>query len=157
MRPGARPGHHAESGRGAAGRGRGPATTRRTVARKSRSELAGEPGRVQAHVGTAAYGPPVDDALLFRVVDALDGVADETGRTVPQVAINWLLQRPTVASVILGARTEAQLRDNLRAVGWRLTPGHVARRDAASAVTPAYPQFAYHRQAGFARRNPVPV
>ncbi|GAA4447175.1 aldo/keto reductase [Phytohabitans houttuyneae] len=103
---------------------------------------------------TADFGPPVDDEHLFRVVDALDAVAEETGRAVPQVAINWLLQRPTVASVIVGARDEAQLRQNLGAVGWSLTPDQVARLDAASARTAPYPYFPYHRQEGFARLNP---
>ncbi len=103
---------------------------------------------------TADKGPPVADELLFRVVDALDAVAAETGRTLPQVAINWLLQRPTVATVIVGARDEAQLRQNLGAVGWALTPEQMARLDAASAVTPAYP---YWHQRGFAERNPPPV
>jgi aryl-alcohol dehydrogenase-like predicted oxidoreductase len=103
---------------------------------------------------TAEYGPPVDDEHLFRVVDALDAIAEETGRAVPQVAINWLLQRPTVASVIVGARDEAQLRQNLGAVGWSLTSEQVARLDAASARTAPYPYFPYHRQEGFARLNP---
>ncbi|HEY1308096.1 MAG TPA: aldo/keto reductase, partial [Vicinamibacterales bacterium] len=84
----------------------------------------------------------------------LDAIAKETGRTIPQIAINWLLQRPTVSSVILGARTEAQLRDNLGAVGWQLTSEQIARLDAASAVTPAYPYFPYRRQEGFARLSP---
>ena len=99
-------------------------------------------------------GPPVADEYVYRVVDALDAVAAETGRTVPQVALNWLLGRPTVATVILGARDEGQLRDNLGAVGWALTPAQVARLDAASAVTPPYP---YWHQRGFAERNPPPV
>ncbi|MFF2142953.1 aldo/keto reductase [Kitasatospora sp. NPDC058190] len=103
---------------------------------------------------TADYGPPVEDELLYRVVDALDGVAAETGRTVAQVAINWLLRRPTVSSVIIGARNEEQLRQNLGAVGWSLTPEQVARLDAASARTAPYPYFPYHRQAAFARLNP---
>jgi aryl-alcohol dehydrogenase-like predicted oxidoreductase len=99
-------------------------------------------------------GPPVADEAVYTVVDALDAVAAEAGRTVPQVALNWLLRRPTVSSVIIGARDEAQLRDNLGAVGWSLTPEQVARLDAASAVTPAYP---YWHQQGFAERNPPPV
>ncbi|HTT83590.1 MAG TPA: aldo/keto reductase, partial [Rhizomicrobium sp.] len=70
-------------------------------------------------------GPQVDDEYLYRVVDALDAVARETGKTIPQVALNWLLQRPTVSTVIIGARNEAQLRDNLGAVGWNLTPHQV--------------------------------
>jgi aryl-alcohol dehydrogenase-like predicted oxidoreductase len=99
-------------------------------------------------------GPPVADEYLFRVVDALDEVAKELGKSVPQVALNWLLQRPTVSSVIIGARNEEQLRQNLGAVGWNLTAGQVARLDAASAVTPAYP---YWHQVQFADRNPPPV
>jgi diketogulonate reductase-like aldo/keto reductase len=68
---------------------------------------------------------------------------------VPQIAINWLLRRPTVSSVIVGARNEEQLRQNLGAVGWSLTPEQVARLDAASAVTPAYPHYPYWREGGF--------
>ncbi|RKP55852.1 aldo/keto reductase [Pararobbsia silviterrae] len=103
---------------------------------------------------TADMGPPVPDELLYRVVDALDEIAAETGKTIPQIALNWLLQRPTVSSVIIGARDEAQLRQNLGAVGWNLTPEQVAKLDAASAVTKAYP---YWHQAGFGERNPSPV
>jgi aryl-alcohol dehydrogenase-like predicted oxidoreductase len=106
---------------------------------------------------TADYGPPVADEHLFRVVDALDGIAAETGRSVPQIAINWLLQRPTVASVIIGARNEAQLRDNLGATDFTLTPDQMARLDAASRVEAPYPYFPYRRQEGFARLNPPPV
>ncbi|NBE94912.1 aldo/keto reductase [Nonomuraea sp. KC401] len=103
---------------------------------------------------TAAYGPPVDDERLYAVVDVLDELAGETGRTVPQIALNWLLQRPTVASVIVGARNEEQLRENLGATGWRLTGDQVARLDAASTVTAAYPYYPYRSQEGFARVNP---
>ncbi|MGW2597314.1 aldo/keto reductase [Streptomyces klenkii] len=106
---------------------------------------------------TADYGPPVDDELLYRVVDALDEIAGETGRTVPQIALNWLLQRPTVSSVIIGARNEEQLRQNLGAVGWNLTADQVARLDAASAKEAPYPYFPYERQEGFTRLNPHPL
>ena len=95
------------------------------------------PARSRLH-DTASFGPPVDDEQLYRVVDALDEVAEETGKTVPQIAINWLLQRPTVSSVIIGARNEEQLRQNLGAVGWSLTPEQMERLDAASAVTAPY-------------------
>jgi len=84
-------------------------------------------------------------------------VAAETGKTIPQVAIAWLLSRPTVSSVIIGARNESQLRDNLGAVGWSLTPDQVARLDAASAVTPAYPYYPYWREGGFKTVNPPSV
>jgi aryl-alcohol dehydrogenase-like predicted oxidoreductase len=111
------------------------------------------PAASRLHV-TADYGPPVRDELLYKVVDALDALAQETGHSVPQIALNWLLQRPTVASVVIGARNEAQLRDNLGAVGWQLTAEQVARLDAASATTLPYP---YWHQSGFDERNPPPV
>jgi len=106
---------------------------------------------------TAQFGPPVDDARLYAIVDVLDAIAAETGRTVPQVAIAWLLSRPTVSSVIIGARDEAQLRDNLGAVGWSLSPDQIGRLDEVSAVMPPYPYYPYRIQEGFARLNPPPV
>ncbi len=99
-------------------------------------------------------GPPVPDELLYRVVDVLDELAKETGKTITQVALNWLLQRPTVSTIVFGARNEEQLKQNLGAVGWNLTSEQVKRLDAASAVTPAYP---YWHQRFFAERNPSPV
>src|SRR5450755_3854551 len=103
---------------------------------------------------TADYGPRVVDEYLYKVVDALDAVAKETGKTVPQIALNWLLQRPTIANVIVGARNEEQLRQNLGAIGWNLTEEQVAKLDAASDVTPVYP---YWHQRQFLERNPAPV
>jgi aryl-alcohol dehydrogenase-like predicted oxidoreductase len=103
---------------------------------------------------TADYGPPVDDNYLYKVVDALDEIAKETGKSVPQIALNWLLQRPTVANVIIGARNEEQLRQNLGAVGWNLTPAQIAKLDAASATTLTYP---YWHQRQFTERNPSPT
>jgi aryl-alcohol dehydrogenase-like predicted oxidoreductase len=102
---------------------------------------------------TADNGPPVDTDYLYRVIDAIDAVAKETGRTVPQIAINWLLRKPTVASVILGARNEAQLRDNLASVDFRLTDDQITRLDEASDFTPPYP---YWHQQQFQERNPLP-
>ncbi|MFB7977038.1 aldo/keto reductase [Streptomyces vinaceus] len=103
---------------------------------------------------TAEFAPPVEEEHLYRVVDALDEIARETGKAVPQIALRWLLQRPTVSSVIIGARNEEQLRQNLGAVGWTLTPEQMARLDRASARPAPYPYFPYHRQPGFARLNP---
>jgi aryl-alcohol dehydrogenase-like predicted oxidoreductase len=103
---------------------------------------------------TAEMGPQVSDEHLYKVVDALDKVAAETGKTVPQVALNWLLQRPTISSVIFGARTEEQLRQNLGAVGWNLTAEQVVTLDKASATQPVYP---YWHQRQFSERNPLPV
>ena len=117
-----------------------------------RSQPLPEGTRLQNPV-TARSGPQIPEEYLYKVVDALDEVAAETEKTVPQVALNWLLQRPTVSNIIIGARTEAQLRDNLGAVGWNLTKEQVAKLDAASATPKAYP---YWHQNGFSR-NPSPV
>ncbi len=101
---------------------------------------------------TAEQGPPVDDEYLYKVVDVLDEIAHETGKTVPQIALNWLVQRPTVANVIIGARNEEQLRQNLAAVGWNLSAEQVERLNAASHRVPTYP---YWHQVQFVERNPL--
>ncbi len=103
---------------------------------------------------TTEQGPPVADEYLYRVVDALDQIAAETGKTVPQVALNWLLRRPTVSSVIIGARNEEQLRQNLAAEPWSLSPEQISKLDQASQRRPVYP---YWHQQQFAVRNPFPV
>ena len=103
---------------------------------------------------TAAYGPPVDDEKLFDIVEVLDDIAAETGKTVPQIAINWLIGRPTVSSVIIGARNEEQLRQNLGAVGWSLSKEQIGKLDKVSAVALPYPYFPYRNQEGFAKLNP---
>jgi len=101
----------------------------------------------------ASLGPQVPEEHLYTVVDALDAVARETGKTVPQIALNWVMRRPSVANVIIGARDETQLRDNLGALEFALTPEQMAALDRASAVTPVYP---YWHQKGY-ERNPTPV
>ncbi|MBL0185924.1 MAG: aldo/keto reductase [Candidatus Obscuribacter sp.] len=103
---------------------------------------------------TADKGPQVDDEYLYKVVDVLQEVASETGKTVPQIALNWLLTRPTVSNVVIGARNIEQLKQNLGAIGWQLSAAQIARLDQASAVTPIYP---YWHQRQFANRNPLPV
>lgn len=103
---------------------------------------------------TAESGPPVPDEYLFKVVNTIDEIAQENGKSVSQIALNWLLQRPSVATVIFGARNEEQLKQNLDAVGWNLSAEQVARLDAASKVARPYP---YWHQAQFAERNPLPV
>ncbi len=100
----------------------------------------------------AAGGAPVDDERIYRVVAVLDELASETGKTVAQIALNWLLQRPTVAMAIVGARNEQQLRENLGAVGWTLTTAQIARLDAVSDTTPPYPYW--HQRKTSAARNP---
>ncbi len=128
----------------------------RLTGRIRRGQPLPETSRLRSQVSIET-GPPVDDELLFRVVDALDAIAQETGKTVPQIALNWLLQRPTVSTVVIGARTEAQLRQNLGAVGWNLTPEQVARLDAASRRDIGYPYYPYWHQENFGERNPPPL
>ena len=104
--------------------------------------------------GTVKVAPPADDEQVFRIVDALDEIARETGKSVAQIALNWVLQRPSVSTVIIGARDEAQLTQNLAAAGWALTPAQIAKLDAASARPKIYP---YWHQLLFAERNPFPT
>jgi aryl-alcohol dehydrogenase-like predicted oxidoreductase len=103
---------------------------------------------------TAAQGPQVPEEYLYKVVDAIDEVAKETGKTVPQIALNWLLRRPTVSTLIVGARNEEQLKQNLGAIGWELSKEQIAKLDAASEVPLTYP---YWHQRQFEERNPRPV
>jgi len=111
----------------------------------------GQPAKpgTRAH-DIAGTGPSYDEERLFRIVDALDIVSAETGKTLPQIALNWLLQRRSVSTLIIGARDEAQLVENIGAVGWALTPEQIARLDQASEVTPAYPTW---HQRGFPMLN----
>jgi aryl-alcohol dehydrogenase-like predicted oxidoreductase len=110
--------------------------------------------RLQSKIA-ADKGPQVPEEYLYRVVDSLDAVAKETGKTIPQVALNWLLQRPSVATLIIGARNEEQLRQNIGATGWKLAAEQIARLDAASAVPLAYPYW--HQRGTFLDRNPPAV
>lgn len=105
---------------------------------------------------TAAIGPAVDTERLYRIVDVLDEIAAETGKAIPQIAINWLLQRPTVSTVLIGARNEEQLKQNLGAIGWQLGADQIARLDAASATETPYPYYPYWR-GQFSERSPLPV
>jgi aryl-alcohol dehydrogenase-like predicted oxidoreductase len=113
-------------------------------------KLTGQIRRGQpAQPGTRAHdiagtGPHYAEDRLFRIVDALDIVAKETHKTIPQIALNWLLQRPTVSSVIIGARNEDQLIQNIGAVGWQLTTAQIAALEVASNVPAPYP--VWHQQ-----------
>lgn len=113
----------------------------------------GQPAPEDSRQSTSGMLRTSDGEFLYGVIDVMDALAAETGKTLAQIALNWLLQRPTVSSVIVGARNEAQLRDNLGAVGWNLTVDQMARLDAVSAKTPIYP---YVHQRG-EERNPPPV
>jgi aryl-alcohol dehydrogenase-like predicted oxidoreductase len=113
-----------------------------------------EVSRLQSQIAVDK-GPQVPNEQVFKIVEAIDEVAKETGKAVAQIALNWLLQRPSVASVIIGARNEEQLRQNLGAVGWKLTPAQIAKLDAASAVPLPYPYW--HQRSTFIDRNPPAV
>ena len=102
---------------------------------------------------TAEAGPPVPEEYLYRVVDAIDAVATETGKTVAQIALNWLLRKPTVSTIVIGARNEEQLKQNIGAEGWRLTPDQVSKLDEASEPLIPYP---YWHQRQFKELNPLP-
>ena len=115
----------------------------------------GQPMPAQSRLHeTRNDAPPVPDDYVFDVVDALETVAKELGRTVPQTALAWLLTRPTVSSVIVGARDREQLAQNLAASDVRLTRAQLDALDRASRRTPVYP---YWHQMGFGERNPFPT
>ena len=109
-------------------------------------------GRIAS--GGADGGPPVDDEKLYDIVDVLDEIAKARGKTITQVALNWVLGRPSVSNVVIGARDETQLLQNLGSIGWTLSADEVARLDAVSHETPVYP---YWHQMGFEERNPKPT
>lgn len=102
---------------------------------------------------TAQFGPPVSEEHLYNVIDVMEEIAQETGKTVPQIALNWVLYRPTVSSVLIGARNEQQLIDNIGALGWRLTPEQLQRLDEVSLTTIPYPYYPYWN-GQFTERNP---
>jgi aryl-alcohol dehydrogenase-like predicted oxidoreductase len=118
-----------------------------------RGEPAPKVSRLQSKL-VVDIGPQVPQELVYKVVDAIDEVAKETDKTVPQIALNWLLGRPTVSTLVIGARNEEQLKANLGAVGWKLTAEQIAKLDAASEMPLAYP---YWHQRQFEERNPRAV
>jgi aryl-alcohol dehydrogenase-like predicted oxidoreductase len=128
-----------------------PLAQGRLTGKVRRNQPAPQDSRTRNPSETSQSG---DSETLYRIVDAMDEIAAETGKSLSQIALNWLLQRPTVCSIIFGARNEEQLRDNLAAVDWKLTGEQVKKLDAASAVTPTYP---YWHQLNFKERNPFPT
>ena len=106
-----------------------------------------------AQGGSPVLNTLVDDERLYDIVDVLDELQMETGKTISQISLNWLLQRPTVSNIIIGARNEEQLRQNLDAVGWNLTMDQVKKLDKASDILPAYP---YWHQRQFPMLNAAP-
>ena len=118
-----------------------------------RNQAAPADARV-AQGGNPVLGVASDDERLYNILDVMDQIAAETGKTHTQIALNWLLQRPTVSNLIIGARNEAQLKQNLGAVGWNLTVEQVKRLDAVSAVLPAYPYW-HQRQFPMLKTDPT--
>jgi aryl-alcohol dehydrogenase-like predicted oxidoreductase len=115
----------------------------------------GQPVPAESRIAQGGgQGPAVPDDFFYGLIDVLDEVANETGKSISQVALNWLLQRPTVVNIIIGARNEEQLKENLGAVGWNLTPEQMRKLDAASEQAPIYP---YWHQRSNQRLNPIPV
>jgi aryl-alcohol dehydrogenase-like predicted oxidoreductase len=105
----------------------------------------GNAGEGRATTGGLAGAPPVADEHLYAVLDVLQDIAQETGKTIPQIAINWLAGRPTVSNIVIGARNEKQLLQNIEAIGWRLSQEQVERLDAVSEVLPIYPHWVGRR------------
>ncbi len=99
-------------------------------------------------------GPDMPAEFFYNLIDVLDEIAEETGKTISQIAINWLLHKPTVDNIIIGARNEEQLKQNLGSVGWNLSAEQISRLDKASETQPIYP---YWHQRGNLKLNPLPV
>lgn len=127
-----------------------PLASGRLSGKYRRNQPLPENNRVQQGGG---HGPALDEERLYTIMDALDIVAEETGKTVAQVSLNWLLQRPTVSNIVIGARNEEQLKQNLEATGWNLTTEQVKKLDEASKSEPIYP---YWHQRQSLQLNPLP-
>lgn len=96
----------------------------------------------------------IDKEKGYDAIEALDEIAQEHGATIAQTAMNWLLRKPGVTSVIVGARTEEQLRDNLNAANWELAEEEVRRLNEISATPPIYPYW--HQRRFNSERVPQP-
>lgn len=105
-----------------------------------RNEPIPENSRV-AQGGSPVVNTEADEERLYDIVDVLGRIAEETGKSVAQIALNWVLQRPTVSNVIIGARNEEQLKQNLDAVGWQLSLEQIKKLDEVSETTPSYPYW----------------
>lgn len=117
-----------------------PLSSGRLGGRYKRNNPIPKNGRI-AQGGTTVPDEAVQDNMLYNILDTLREVADEVGKSIAQVAINWVLQRPTVSSVIIGARNEEQLKQNLGAAGWNLTDTQIRKLDEASTISPIYPYW----------------
>ncbi|KIO75673.1 aldo/keto reductase [Pedobacter lusitanus] len=128
-----------------------PLASGRLSGKYRRNQPLPQDNRVQQGGG---HGPALNEERLYTIMDALDEVSVETGKSVAQISLNWLLQRPTVSNIVIGARNEEQLKQNLEAVGWNLTTEQVKKLDEASKPEPIYP---YWHQRQSEELNPLPV
>ena len=112
----------------------------------------GQPRPSETRLNTLEAPGQVDEERLYRIVDVLAAVAGERAVSVSQVALNWVMRKPRVDTVIIGARNEQQLRDNLAAAAWSLTDAEVERLDEVSALPLPYPYW--HQQRFASERNP---
>jgi aryl-alcohol dehydrogenase-like predicted oxidoreductase len=111
------------------------------------------PGTRWAQLET--YGSALPQEQFYDLVDMLHAIAAEVGRSVSQVALNWVLQRPTVSSLVIGARNEAQLKDNRGAVDFQLSADQMQRLNEVSSQQPVYPYW--HQRRHSSDRNPPPT
>ena len=102
----------------------------------------GQPRPKGSRISELESSPLVfDEEKGFDIVDELDLISKEHNVTVPQAALNYLLRKPGITSVIIGARTRQQLADNLRTTDWEMTPSEVARLDQITEPLPLYPYW----------------
>lgn len=106
-----------------------------------------------AQGGSPVPSSVISEEVLYNVIDVLDDISRESEKSIAQVSLNWLLQRPTVSSLVIGARTEQQLKENLGATGWNITTEQIKRLDAASETQPVYPYWHQRQKPGL---NPLP-
>ncbi len=117
-----------------------PLASGRLSGKYRRNSAIPEKSRIAAGTSTVPKDAAPEERL-YAIVDVLDEISRETDKSVAQIALNWLLQRPTVSSIIVGARTEEQLKQNLGASGWSLTNEQVSRLDKASITPKIYPYW----------------
>jgi len=91
--------------------------------------------------------PPIDKERAFNTLDVMREIAADRGVSVAQIALSWLLHQPVVTSVIIGAKNNEQLQDNLSAPEIKLCDEELDRLDKVSALPPEYPGWMIRQQA----------
>lgn len=129
-----------------------PLAASRLGGKYKRNQAIPKEGRV-AQGGSPVPSSVIPDELFYNIIDVVEEIAKEVNKSIAQVSLNWLLQRPTVSSLVIGARNEEQLRQNLGAVGWALTVEQVKKLDAVSEIPTIYPYWHQRDRPGL---NPPP-